>query len=150
MHLEPEDQDYLRPEVSAFLDRLDRPETRLLYEPLIQAVEEAEVPDDLLRPLGTVLELSLGSGRLRTLHGAHASMRARTLFQQTPQGRALRESTEEANQALTGLRDQILHAIEFTPNGPGKLTLTIETDRCRAQLIIDSSGVRMQGVELDF
>jgi hypothetical protein len=77
-------------------------------------------------------------------------MRAKHLFRQTPQGKAFRVSADEANQALTGLRDQILRAIEFTPNGPGNLTLSIETDRCRAQLIIDSSGVRVQGVELDF
>jgi hypothetical protein len=149
MQIDPEDQDYLRQEVSAFLDRLDRPETRRLYEPLRQAVEQGEVPEDLLGPLGRVLELSLGSGRLRTVHGPHASMRANRLFQQTPQGRAFRESADEATQALTALRDQTLRAVEFSPGGPGSLTLKIETDRCRAQLVIDASGVRVQGVELD-
>lgn len=150
MRLDSEDQDYLRVEVSAFLDRLDRAETRLTYEPLRAAVEQAEVTEDLLGPLGSVLELSLGSGRLRALHGADASMRANRLFQQTPQGREFRKTTEEANQALTGLRGQTVRTIEFTPAGPGKLNLSIETERCRAQLVIDASGVRIQGVELGF
>ena len=149
MRLDPEDQDYLRHEVSAFLDRLGSPEARRLYEPLLPAVEAAEVPDDLLDPLGRVLELSLGSGRLRKLHGPHAEMGANRLFQLTPRGRAIRQTIDEANRALTGLRDQAIRSIAFAPRAPGAVTLSIETDRCRAQFVIDAAGVRCQGVELD-
>ncbi|AMV41030.1 hypothetical protein [Planctomyces sp. SH-PL62] len=149
MHLEPEDQEYLRAELLAFLDRLGDPEARRPYDPLPAAVEAAEVPDDLLEPLGRVLDLSLSSGRLRRLHGPAAEMSANRLFRRTPQGRAIRETLDEANLALTGLRGQSIRSIDFAPRSPGTLTLSIETDRCRARFVVDAAGVRCQGVELD-
>lgn len=148
MRLDPDEQDYLRREVSAFLARLGGPEARSCYEPLLADVEAAEVPDDRLDLLGRVLELSLGSGRLRKLYGPHAEMSANRIFRRTFRGRAIQQTCDEANQALTGLRGQAVRSIALAPRSPGAFTLDIETDRCRVQLVVDAAGVRCQGVEM--
>jgi len=148
MQLNPDERDYLRHEISAVVDRLGSPEARYLYDSLLFAVEAAEVSYDQLELLGRVLELSLSSGRLRKLYGPHAEMSANRLFRRTSQGRAIQQSIDEANQALTGLRGQAVRSITLAPRSPGAFTLNIETDCCRVQFAIDAAVVRCQGVEM--
>jgi len=149
VQLDSDEQDYLRREVSEFLARLGSPEARSCYEPLLAAVEAAEIADDRLDLLGRVLELSLVSGRLRKLYGPHAEMSANRLFRRTSRGRAIQQTCDEANRALTALRGRAVRSISLTPRSPGALTLSVETDRCRVRLVIDAAGVRCQGVEMD-
>lgn len=148
MQIDPSDQESLRHEVQAFLDRLTSPHARPTYERLRQAIDQAEIPDDLLEPLGRVLELSLGSGRFRRIHGPHAEMGVRRLFLQTPQGRAQRASLEAANQALLTLSGQTLRQLTFSLTNPGTFTLLIDTDQCQAQLVIDSTGVQIRSLDM--
>ena len=147
--IDPDEQDYLRREVSAFLDRLDDPEARSRFDPLLAAVEAAEIPDDRLDLLGRVLELSLGSGRLRRLYGPHAETSANRLFRRTARGRAIQQTCDEANRALTALQGREVRSISLAPRSPGAFTLSIATDRCRVRLVIDAAGVRCQGAEMD-
>lgn len=149
MRLDPDDQDYLRHEIAAFLDRLADPAARSLYAPLLPAVEASEVPDDLLDPLGRVLELSLGSGRLRKLHGPQAEEGAARLFRRTPRGRAIQRTFDETNQALAGLVGQEIRSISLAPGNPGAFSLSIETDRCRARFVVDAAGAQCKSVEMD-
>jgi hypothetical protein len=150
MRLDPDAQDYLRHEIEAFIDRLADPSARSLYAPLLPAVEAAEIPDDLLDPLGRVLELSLGTGRLRKLHGPQAEEAAARLFRRTPRGRAIQVTFDETNQALSGLQGQAIRSISLAPGNPGAFSLSIETDRCRARFVVDGAGARCQSVEMDF
>jgi hypothetical protein len=150
MQLDPEVQEYLRHEIAAFIDRLAEPAARSVYAPLLPAVEAAEIPDDLLDPLGRVLELSLGSGRLRKLHGPQAEESAMRLFRRSPRGRAIQQTFDETNQALAGLQGQTIRSMSLAPGNPGAFALSIETDRCRARFILDGAGARCKSVELDF
>jgi len=149
VQLDPDEQDYLLCEISAFLARLGDPEARSCYDPLLAAVEAAKIPDEQLDLLGRVLELSLGSGRLRKLYGPHAEMSANRLFRRTSRGRAIQRTCDEANLALTGLRGRAVRSIALAPRSPGAFTLSVETDRCRVRLVIDAAGVRCQGIEMD-
>jgi hypothetical protein len=148
MQLDASDQETLRHEVRAFLDRLSSPHAKPTYERVLNAIEQADVPDDLLEPLGRVLELSLGTGRLRKIHGPHAEMSIRRLFDQTPQGKALRATLDAANQALRGLSGQTISRLTFALTSPGAYSLVIDTDQCQAQLVIDSAGVQVRSLDL--
>ncbi len=150
MKLDPELQECLRDEVAAFLDRLGESPARNLYTPLAPAVAAGEVPDDLLDPLGRVLELSLGSGRLRKMHGPTAEAAAARLFWRTPRGATVKRTFDEVNKALIGLQGQTIRSIDLTPRIPGAYAVTVETDRCRVRLSIDESGAQCQGVEVGF
>lgn len=150
MKLEPELQESLRDEVAAFLDRLGESPGRNLYAPLVAVVEAGEVPDDLLDPLGRVLELSLGSGRLRKLHGPTVEAAAARLFWRTPRGAVVKRTFDEVNKALIGLQGQTVRSIELAPRIPGSYSVNVETDRCRVRLSLDESGAQCQGVEVGF
>lgn len=148
MRLDTEDQDILRQEVGAFLDRLSSPHARPAYERLLQAVEAAEIPDEMFESLGRVLELSLGTGRLRRIHGAHAVMSMKKLFDKTPQAKAVRETVVEVNQALAALAGQTIEKLTFTPADPGGYTLLINTDQCQARIAIGPAGIQVRSLEV--
>ncbi len=148
MRLDSEDQDVLRQEVGAFLDRLSSPHAKPTYERLLQAVEAAEIPDDMLESLGRVLELSLGTGRLRKLHGAHSVMSIKKIFDKTPQAKAVKETVDEVNQALAALAGQTIEKLTFTPADPGGFTLLINTDQCQVRLAIGPAGIQVRSLEV--
>ena len=148
MRLDPTDQDVLLREVKAFLDRLSSPHAKPTFERLLQAVEAAEIPDEMLEPLGRVLELSLGTGRIRKLHGAHAVMSLKKVFDKTPQALAVKATIDEVNQALGALAGQAIEKLTFTAGDPGGYTLLINTDQCQARLAITPAGLQLRSLEL--
>src|SRR6266536_6245248 len=111
MRVSQDEQQFLADEIAAYMSGLTSPETRQPYEELSAAIEQGEIPEALLEPLGQLLALSLETGRLRRLHGAHAVMSATRLFLQTPQGRALRATADETNQALAALKGHSLERV---------------------------------------
>lgn len=147
MKIDTEEQESVRQEVQAFLDRLG-PHARPTYERLLEAVDQGEVPEDLQEHLGRVLELSLGSGRFKRIHGPHVEMGVRRLFLQTPQGRSQRRSLDDANEALANLKGQEIHHLQFSLTNPGTFTFLIDTDKCQAQLVIDSNGVQVRRLDM--
>src|SRR5439155_26437443 len=104
---------------------------------LIAEVAAGEVSAGSLPLLERFLEVGLETGRIRKRHGAHAEMAAVRLFQRTPRGRALREALDATNEALEALRGARLDELSFALRGPGSFILTLETDRCRATLILE-------------
>jgi len=148
MQLDSEDQDILRQEVGAFRDRLSSPHAKPTYERLLQAVEAAEIPDEMLEALGRVLELSIGTGRLRKIHGAHAVMAMKRIFDKTPQALAVKATVDEVNEALAALAGQTIEKLTFAPADPGGFTLLINTDQCQARLAIGPAGLQIRSLEV--
>ena len=148
LRIADDEREVVARETAALMESLPDGPARVPYRDLLAALHEGEVPEPLLEPLSRVLELSLESGRLRRLHGPHAEMAALRLFQRTPGGRRLREAAEEVNGALARLAGQTLQEVGLAARGPGAWALSLETDRCRIQLLIDRWGVRIQSLEM--
>ncbi len=147
MRLEPSEQEFLAAEVGAFAERARTAEARAGYLELLQQVRAGQVDEPWLELLGRVLGASLESGRLRALHGPHAEMQANRLYAQTPQGRAVRATVDATNEALQVLKGQQLETVAFAVRGPGAFRLTLTTEQCSLQLVVDRLGVRVHSVE---
>jgi hypothetical protein len=125
------------------------PDARDRYAPLVQAVGGGEVEEGLLALLSEVLDLSLGTGRARRIHGAEGEQALLRLFRQTPRGVALARTVEGANRALSALTGQLIQRLSFTPRAPGAFRLEIATDGCQVTLEIDRSGVTVDSVGVE-
>jgi len=137
-------------ELAAVTGSLHDPAARQGYAGLALGVAEGEVAGEEVARLESLLELTLGTGRARRFHGPEGERRLLRLYQQTPRGAAIRERTDEANRALSGLAGQALQKLSFTALGPGVYRLEIATDRCQVTLETGRLGVTVDslGVEL--
>lgn len=125
------------------------PEARARYAELARAIAAGEVEEDLLPRLTEVLDLSLGTGRARRVHGAEGEQALLRLFRQTPRGVALARTVEGANRALSALSGQVIQGLTFNPRAPGAFRLEIATDTCQVTLEIDRSGVTVDSVGVE-
>jgi hypothetical protein len=125
------------------------PDARDRYAPLVAAVAAGEVDEALKTLLSEVLDLSLGTGRARRIHGAEGEQALLRLFRQTPNGLALARTVEAANRALSALTGQVIEGLSFTPRAPGAFRLEIATGTCQVTLEIDRSGVTVDSVGVE-
>jgi hypothetical protein len=146
MRIDAVEGELLTPEIALLVKTLPDPAARERYTALLGAVQEGEVGDDLVGHLGTLLEISLESGRVRHFYGADGETALVKLFRRTPAGKALSDATSEVTDALRGLQGQTVETIDVAPLGPGAYSLTIDTDRCQITLQFDRRGVRVGSV----
>ena len=148
MKLAEDERELLMAEVAQALDQVRSPQLKVAYGELLTAVDQSEVPDDLMEPLQTLVEVGLESGRIRRIHTAHGEMAARRVYSRTPRGRAVRASTEAVNEALKALVGQTLQELSLSPNGPGSYSLTLGTDQGKLLIRLDRAEARVQSVEV--
>jgi hypothetical protein len=148
MKIRDDEREFLAAELAAVAEQLP-PEARRGYDELLAEVSAGEVGEASVGVLERFLEVGLETGRIRKRHGAHAEMAAVRLFQRTPRGAALRDAVAATNEALEALRGARIEELAFSLRGPGALTLTLETDRCRATLQLDRDGPRVQSLEVN-
>ncbi|MBV9328753.1 MAG: hypothetical protein JO352_34005 [Chloroflexi bacterium] len=141
MHLETAEADVLGVESAAFARALPDPAARIRYEQLAAAAASGEVPDDLMAPLETMLELLFNTGRV-----ANRAV-LQSVFGRTRRGRHLASAAREVNRALRTLRGQTVAELRLSAVGPSLQSLVIETDRCRLTLDIDRDGARIASLE---
>ena len=124
----------------AFAHALPDPVARSRFEQLSTAAVSGDVPDELIPPLETMLELLFEKGR--------PSNRAvlQSVYAKTPRGKQQTVAAREVNKALRTLRGQTLEDVRITA-GPSKHTLIVETDRVRLTLELDSGGARVSSLE---
>lgn len=146
----PPERELVREELAALTGAIRDPAARARYAELARAIAGGELHGEQIAELEGVLELSLGTGRARRLHGPESERLLLRLYQQTPRGAAIRQRTDDANRALGALLGQALRGVSFTALGPGVYRLEIATDRCqltvetdRLGLTVDSLGVEM-------
>ena len=148
MTLADDEREVLLAEVSAALDQVRTPELKVLYAELLTAADAGDVPDHLQEPLEALLAAGLESGRIRRLHTAHGEMAAARVYNRTPRGRSVRQSTEGVNEALRALQGQSLEELTVSPHGPGGYSISIGTDQGRVLLRLDRQGARIQSLEV--
>jgi hypothetical protein len=141
VQLEAAEADLLAKEAAAFARALPDPAARARYERLASSSSSGEVPDDLIAPLETMLELLFNTGRV-----ANRAV-LQSIFARTPRGRHLSAAAREVNRALSTLRGQIVAELRLSSVGPSMQSLVIETDRCRLTLEIDRDGARIASLE---
>ena len=141
MELEAAEAEVVGLEASAFARALPEPSARARYAQLAAAAQSGAIPDELIGPLETMLELVFDTGRptnRAVLQG---------VFAKTPRGRLRASAAREVNRALETLRGQSIVEMRLAAAGPSQQTLTIETDRCRVQLEFDRQGARVTSLE---
>jgi hypothetical protein len=148
MKLTEDERDLLLTEVAQAVDQVRAPELKVQYGELLTAVDAGEVPEDLLEPLQTLLEVGLESGRIRRVHLAHGEMAARRVFSRTPRGRALGAAAEEVNRALEALSGQHVEEARVASTGPGSFSFTLTTDEGTVVLQFSRSGVALKSLEV--
>lgn len=148
MDLAEDERDLLLAEVGQAFDQVRSPELRAAYGELLTAVDQGELPEDLMEPLQNLLEIGIESGRIRRLYTAHGEMAATRIYNRTPRGRAVRAAVEGVNESMAGLAGQTLQSLRIAPAGPGSYAVTIATDEATLQLKLDRGGARLQSVEV--
>jgi hypothetical protein len=140
LRLAPAEAEILSTELSAFAAALPDAAARARYTRLASCAAEGRVPAELLPALETMLELALQRG------GPTARQALLSVFSKTPRGRALGAAAREVNRALQALGGQTLQSVRVS-SGPGTHSLSIETDRCRLTLDLDSHGAHITSLE---
>lgn len=148
MKLTEEERELLMTEVAQALDHVTAPELRVTFGELLSAVDQGEIPDDLMPPLATLLEVGLESGRIRKVHLAPGEAAARRLYSRTPQARAAAGAAGQVNDALRALKGHVIEEISITRVNPGSFSLLLVTEHGKLQLRLDREGVRLQSLEV--
>lgn len=148
IEIDPLQREVLLAEIEGVLATVREPRARAPYEDLAGAVAGGTVEESLLRPLESLVEMSLQTGRARRLHGADSERALLRLFHQTPRGAAARLSTEAVNEALRTLAGQPLEEALFTVQAPGVFRLGLRTGQVRLALEIDRHGVTVESLEV--
>jgi len=120
---------------------LPDPAARERYVQLAEAATSGSVPEALVAPLETMLELVFESGR--------PTNRAllQSIFGKTPRGKRQSAAAREVSRALQALRGQTITELRLSTAGPGLQTLVIETDGCRVSLELSRGGTRITSLE---
>lgn len=135
-------------EAEHFATRVQNPVAREAYDELYTQAKEGRIDKQLFDVLGGLLEIGLSSGRIRTVHGAHAELAARGLFRRTPQGQALQTQISEVNKALEALEGQEIQKISLSVQGPAIYALSIKTTDLELKVSLKPSGVEVRTVEI--
>jgi hypothetical protein len=139
--LESAEAETVGAEAAAFARALADPTARSRYARLAEAASSGEIPDDLVAPLETMLELLFNTGRV-----ANRAV-LQSVFGRTPRGRHLAAAARDVNRALQTLRGQAVADVRISANGPTLHSLVIETDRCRLTVEVDRDGARIASLE---
>lgn len=148
LRLHPNETEVVAAEAEHYASRVGSPDAREAYERLRDAAEVGELPEDLVPVLGQLLELGLGTGRIRSAYGPHAEMAVRGLFRRTPRGRELSRQVGEVNEAVEQLSGQVLEKLSLHAGGPGRYLLTVETGEARVVVSLDGRGATVKSVEV--
>lgn len=146
IRLTAEVQELLREELRAFAAALPPGEVPAEHNAIATAVEAGELPDAVLGPLGTLLEVGLQTGHIRKLHRAPGEQALLRLFGLTPAGQAQAKATAEVNAALGQLEGQAIESLHVLTRVPGTHLLQIGTDACEITLRFSPDGVGVESV----
>lgn len=148
MRLEPTAREVLAGELEAFVLRLGDVPAAARYAALLAAVQQADIPADLVGELERLLELGLETGRFRSKYGGYPADALLRLYHRTPRGAAVAASARGVSDALAALEGQTLQSIRVAAGPPGSYTLTVETDRAHLMIRLSRGGARVDTVEV--
>jgi len=132
-----------RAEAQAVLSMVQDEERRSRLADVVAAVDEGEVGGRDSDALAELLELGLGTGRVRSVYGPEGEQAALALFRRLPLGRELTQSTRDLNEALGALAGRTIERIAVNAVGPGEYGVTISTDDYEIVLRLGRAGARL-------
>jgi hypothetical protein len=132
-----------RGEALAVLGMVSDPARRERLADLVAALEDGEVSGAEADALAELLDLGLGSGRIRSLYGPGGEQAALTLYRRLPAGRELAESATALNDALSALEGRTIEGLTVNAVGPGEYGVTIATDEVEFVLRLGRAGARL-------
>jgi len=132
-----------RAEAQAVLSMVQDEERRSRLADVVAAVDEGEVGGRDADALAELLELGLGTGRVRSVYGPEGEQAALALFRRLPLGRELTQSTRDLNEALGALAGRTIERIAVNAVGPGEYGVTISTDDYEIVLRLGRAGARL-------
>jgi hypothetical protein len=141
-------QELLREELAAFVGVLSPEEVPAEYAAVAAAVEAGELPDEVLGPVGSLLEVGLQTGRIRKVHRAAAEQSLLRLYHQTPAGQAQARMISELNAALAQVEGQQIESMRVLMRVPGTYLLQISTDACEITLRFTPDGADVDSVSV--
>jgi hypothetical protein len=148
VRLHGEAAEVARGEAQAVLAMVQDEERRGRLADLIAAIEDGAVAGDDAQALEELLELGLGSGRLRALYGPAGEQAALRLFRRLPRGRELDGSAKEVSGALAALAGRRLDEVDLRAVGPGAYGLTLKAEGLELTVRLDRQGARLGTVGL--
>jgi hypothetical protein len=141
LQLEPGEVEVVALEAAAFARALPDPAARARYERLAESASSGTIPEDLVSPLETMVQLVFDTGRPIN----RAVLQA--VYARTPRGKEQAAAARDVNRALQTLRGQTIAELRVASNGPSGQTLTVETERVRLQLEFDRHGAHITTLE---
>lgn len=145
--LDDDERELVDLELQALLPALAG-ERRERYVALADAVEEGQVPADLVGHLQSLLELALQTARARKLYRAEGEKVLTGLFRRTPAGRDLTSQLTDINAALRAVADRQLRSARVGMRTLGHFTVTLTTDEARITLAVRPDGMNIESVEV--
>ena len=145
--LELAERDVVASAATAFASVLPHADRAQQYTRIAQAATLGEIPPDLVLPLEAMLDVLLQPERAAREGGPAAEPVLLSVYRRTPRGARLAAAAREVNEALRVLRGQTLASLRLDSR-PGRHTLSLETDRCRLVLRLDSAGARVESLEV--
>ena len=136
VQLKPDVQELLLEELKAFAASIPDQERPAGFGALQGAVEQGELPNSLLGPVGNLLEVGLQTGRIRQFHRAPGEQALLRLFAQTPNGQAHARAVAEVNSALERLAGQEVESLRVVMRVPGYLPAADRHGRLRDHLAL--------------
>jgi hypothetical protein len=131
----------------AFARVLPHSERAEQYTRIAEAAGLGEIPPHLVLPLEAMLDVLLQPERAAREGGPATEQVLLAVYRRTPRGASLAAAAHEVNQALRSLRGQTLTSLRVESR-PGRHSLSLETDRCRLVLRLDSAGPRVESLEV--
>ena len=132
-----------RAEAQAVLAMVQDEERRARLADVVAAVDEGEIAGRDADALAELLELGLGTGRVRSVYGPEGEQAALALFRRLPLGRELTQSTRDLNEALGALAGRTIDRIAVNAVGPGEYGVTISTTDYELVLRLGRAGARL-------
>jgi hypothetical protein len=132
-----------RAEAQAVLSMVQDEERRARLADVVAAVDDGEVGGRDADALAELLELGLGTGRVRSVYGPEGEQAALALFRRLPLGRELTQSTRDLNEALGALAGRTIERIAVNAVGPGEYGVTISTEDYEIVLRLGRAGARL-------
>jgi hypothetical protein len=113
---------------------------------LVADVDEGEVEGATAEALEEILELGLGTGRLRALYGPGGEQAALLAFRKLPRGAELARGARDVTEALGALEGRRIDSVSLANAGPGAYVLSLAADGLELSVRVDRQGARIHSV----
>lgn len=113
---------------------------------LVADVGEGEVAGATAEALEEILELGLGTGRLRALYGPGGEQAALLAFRRLPRGAELARGARDVTEALGALEGRRIDSVSLANAGPGAYVLSLAAEGLELSVRVDRQGARIHSV----